>query len=163
MKTVFWTALLTLVVGACGSDPVAPPPPPPSRVYTLASLLYEDVLPGSYAAEIVSYTGGPASISFAEATGKLVVASPLIGVMKIVYPDSSSISQTISILAVGTTQFSFQQDSAGVLTFTSESKLWPFPNGAMLTDSTYSFDDTACYNEGCTDYIRLAFVWMRQS
>lgn len=159
---VLSAALLALALVACGGGPTAPPTPPAyDRQYSLASLTYEDVYPGNYTAEIASFAGS-AVIRFGDGVGQLATDAPVTGVMAVTFPDSSFINEPIVILAAGTIEFTFAVDTVGVVTIQGGSTLWALTSGAVLSDSTYTFDKTTCYDEACTDYIRLAFVWMRQ-
>lgn len=160
---MFTAALLTLVLGACGggtTDPTAPPAY--DRQYILTALTYEDVYPGNYAAKITGFVGGPARIEFGEGVGRLAADAPITGVMVVTFPDSSSINEPITILAAGTVEFEFVVDSLGVVKIQGGSTLWALSSGAVLSDSAYAYDKTTCYDDACTDYIRLAFVWTRQ-
>jgi hypothetical protein len=144
--------LALLLLAACAAEATKPPTPPPppefDRQYVLTQLSYEDVYPGNYAAKLLSFSGGPAWMEFGEGAGQLKATTAVAGVMGIVYPDGSSTSQAIAILSAGTIGFAFLADSSGALTFTSSSKLWAFAPGAILSDSTYTYDSKTCYDEG---------------
>jgi len=154
---------LFLLVGCGGKNPVAPPappPPPPLYEYRLESLIYEDVYPaGGYAAKLKSWTG-QATMAFGETEGKLVVPVAMAGVMHVVLADSSGSDQPIVVLSKGVFAFAFSLDS-GVVKFGKAPPLWPFPQGAKLSDTLYSYDRTDCFNPDCTDYVRLAFRFVR--
>jgi hypothetical protein len=154
---------LLLLVACGGNDPAAPPnlPEPPSlHEYRLESLVYEDVYPaGGYAGKLVRFSGS-ATMGFGETDGKLIAPSAVSGVMHYVLADSSEVDEGIVILPQGVWGFSFTMDS-GVVKFGKAPPLWPFPQGASLSDSLYSFSETQCFNPDCTDYVKLAFRFVR--
>jgi len=155
-----YVALLVVLTACGGATEPKQNPQSNARSYVLTNLLYEDVIPGSYALRLSDSTfqGGPAVMAFADSgRGALSVATPLTALLQAV-PESLSQGRVL-VLKAAVDSFTYTADSAtGIVVFNLQG--WPF-DGAYLNDSVYYADNQSCFNTDCTNYVRLAFRWNR--
>jgi len=154
-------ALIALLLAlSCNNTAPVAPSQEVLKQYSLVSLAYESTADSSYTDSLVSWNGN-IYIQFGKASGKAEAPSDVRGVIRTVYRNGVVGLDTVYVLTAGEGEFRYTVDSLGVVTFQEGPAVWPIQNGAVLTDSSYSFDAKQCYDANCLSYVHLAFNFKR--